>query len=289
MTGREGLHFQSGIAARILLASLVVSTAVVVAAVPAHAACSSPVDQIDAAARAGSVFVGLVIDVSDSSRKATIQVLETWKGPDLPAEVSVNGSFAGAPAIGPNDRTFNLGATYLVIPFGSRPPFFDEACSGTGLYVPAGGVIPARFHDAVGATTARLPDVLGAGDETTVGGGPTRLVIGGGVAGLFLLLLLARWRRKRKSVPSPVAGSRTHPAPRAKKRPVPSTSGPLAGPPTGFTVPARKKRRRRRSGSPMVDEQAKGKRFQKSGLSDLEAMRRKTRRVKGKKARSQSQ
>ena len=77
MTGREGLHFQSGIAARILLASLVVSTAVVVAAVPAHAACSSPVDQIDAAARAGSVFVGLVIDVSDSSRKATIQVLET--------------------------------------------------------------------------------------------------------------------------------------------------------------------------------------------------------------------
>ena len=128
----------------------------------------------------------------DSSRKATVQVLETWKGPDLPTEVSVNGSFAGAPAIGPNDRTFTVGATYLLIPFGSRPPFFDEACSGTVLYVPAGGVIPARFHDAVGATNARLPDVPGAGDEATVGGGPTRLLIGGGVAGLFLLLLLAR-------------------------------------------------------------------------------------------------
>ena len=188
MTRRGGLHFRSGIAARILLASIVVSTAAVVAAVPAHAACNSPVDQIDAAARADSVFVGLVTNVSDSSRKATIQVLETWKGPDLPAEVSVNGSFAGSSAIGPNDRTFTLGATYLLIPFGSRPPFFDEACSGTGLYVPAGGVIPARFHDAVGATTARLTDILGIGDESTVGGGPTRLLIGGGVAGLFLLL-----------------------------------------------------------------------------------------------------
>ena len=234
MTGREGLHLRSGIAARMLLASLVVSTAAVVAAVPAHAACSSPVDQIDAAALASSVFVGLVTDVSDSSRKATVQVLETWKGPDLPTEVSVNGSFAGAPAIGPNDRTFTVGATYLLIPFGSRPPFFDEACSGTVLYVPAGGVIPARFHDAVGATNARLPDVPGAGDEATVGGGPTRLLIGGGVAGLFLLLLLASWRRKRKSVPSPVAGSQTRPRRRAKTRPAPSTSGPLAGPPTGF-------------------------------------------------------
>ncbi len=255
---------------------------VAVPVTPAHAACSPPIDQIAAMQRADSVFVGQVIELTDSSRIATVQVIEIWKGPDLDALVTVNGSLSGAPAVRVTDRTYLLGGTYLVVPFGSRSPFFDEACSATGLFVPRGGQIPLQFQDAVGATTARLPVTVAPVADTSEGsGGISRgLMLGGSMAALALLVLVRR-RRRKPAMPIPAD---------AEARPVssPGTSPnrveDLAPEPVraALAVAAVARRRpRRRHRWPSAHGQ-RPRRLSKSGLANLETLRKKSRRAREK-------
>ena len=255
---------------------------------PARAACNKPVDQITAMNLADSVFVGQVMELSDVNRVATMRVLEIWKGPDLGAQVTVNGSFSGSPQVLLSDRTYVLGATYLVVPFGRRSPFFDEACSGTRPYSPLGGQIPPQFQNAVGTPTARMPAAFGVADDTSDGSGRAgSLLIGGGVLAALGLVLLARRRRKR------AAAAATKDASAQPYRP-PGTPATLRRKPVRepvepkvfAAVAGRKTRRSQRTPRVPPADNMRSSRFSKSGLANLEAVRKKTRRIREKQRKA---
>ena len=191
--------------------SAVATLLVAVPAAPVQASCSQPIDQITAIRRADSVFVGRVIELADFNRMATMQVIEIWKGSDLDELVTVSGSTSGAPQVRVTDRTYTLRSTYLVVPFGSRSPFSDDACSATGLFVPLGGQIPPRFQDAVGATTARFPITAApaTGTSESSGGFGQQLLVGGSIVMLALVVLV---RRRRKKSATPEISRRAAPA-----------------------------------------------------------------------------
>lgn len=295
---------------------------------PAAAACASPPDPVAAMTMADVVFVGSVAEVSDLGRVATMDVLEIWKGPDIGTPVVVNGSFSGGDVVGSNDRTYQLGQTYLVVPFGTRAPFFDEVCSATRTFTPSGGTIPGPYQQAVGAVTARVPTPSAAAEPG--GGGSTGPLVVGGVAGLCALMALVVWRMRRKQKPTRVKLGTAPPEvarPAAREeslpRPKPSRAArkkqradkkaakkaaKLAGKKAeapGIDPGKRRGRSRRetvagevassgrRSRRERRDKKAKAGRsrsarapsvrFSRSGISNLEAMRKKTRRVKGRK------
>ncbi len=283
----------SGLTPRLLAAALLVGAVTFLAPAPAaHAACNTVIDQVATVERADSVFVGRVIHVADSSRLATIEVIEIWKGPDLAPQVIVNGSFSGNPQIGANDRTFMQGSTYLVVPFGNRSPFFDEACSGTALYSPTGGLIPAKFHDAVGTTTARLmnqPAAAPTSDDT--GGGVDWLFIAGGavVVGALFALTIGRRGKSSPSQPRRKAAS-APPSFSGNGSPASSNGGSASGNGSGsFDAVARRRKNPRKAKKRVKSAQsAAPKRFSKSGIDNLEAMRKKTRRVKKKKRKTRA-
>lgn len=270
---------------QVVTVSAMATVFVAVPVTPAQAACSPPIDQITAMRRADSVFVGQVIELTDSSRVATVQVIEIWKGPDLDALVTVNGSSSGAPAVRLTDRTYLLGGIYLVVPFGSRSPFFDEACSATRLFAPLGGQIPPQFQDAVGATTARLPITVAPAVDTSEGsGGISRgLMLGGSMAALALLVLIRRWGRK-----SAMAKPADVPArPIQSVGTLPNRVEDLAPEPVraALAVAAVAKRRprqlRRRPRLGSAQDQ-RPRRLSKSGLANLETLRKKSRRAREK-------
>jgi hypothetical protein len=276
------------LAASILLAAILQLTATAPAA---YAACSTPVDQVAAMRQASTVFVGHVTAVEDISRKATMRVLEIWKGGDIGTEVVVNGSVAGTPQIGVDDRVYTAGATYLVVPFGSRSPFLDEACSGTTLYSPT-GLIPAQYHEALGASEPRIPGAAAApapADDS--GGGPSLYMLGGAGAVILALLLftLRRGSQKepRREVPSAARSSGVAPTTqsRGKKKAKKGQVTPTPAPQPDLDAVAGRKKRKRRS-KVKGPGTSSAKRFRRSsGLDNVKAMRKKTRRVKGKKRR----
>jgi len=276
-------------ARRLATAALVASALIGAAPHAAHAACVTPVDQVTAMQRADSVFVGRVTELSDLNRTATMAVLETWKGADLGSEVTVNGSFSGSPVVGPGDRTYLLGTTYLVIPFGSRSPFFDDACSGTGLYVPSGGQIPPQFHNAVGRMVAQVPAAVAPIPEDSGGPGASGLYVVGGSA-LVLLALYGLMRRRGKR--RPVTGGTAAPAAQhGPPSPPAASSRPKAVEPkigaagAVAAVAGRKKgRRAHRTSHVRLGSNERSSRLHKSGLSSLEASRKRTRRIKAKRA-----
>ena len=244
---------------------------------PAMAACTATPDAVSAMRFADSVFVGRVVMLEDLNRRATFEVIEIWKGRDLGAQVVVSGSLEGAAQVATNDRTYLPGQTYLVVPLGSRSPFLDDTCSATRLYSPSGGTIPAPFQDAVGATVARIPAAAAAAPEAAESSGSSPLVLGGGavIAVLLIGVFAVARRRRRKRIsgkPRPVDVTR---APR--REPVAAAKKSRREEPT----PPPKRRHRRR---PRVTPA----RFSRSGLSNLETMRKKTRRIKDKKQKSRS-
>ncbi len=265
--------------------SAVATLLVAVPAAPVQASCSQPIDQITAIRRADSVFVGRVIELADFNRMATMQVIEIWKGSDLDELVTVSGSTSGAPQVRVTDRTYTLRSTYLVVPFGSRSPFSDDACSATGLFVPLGGQIPPRFQDAVGATTARFPITAApaTGTSESSGGFGQQLLVGGSIVMLALVVLVRR-RRKKSATPK----SAEEP-PRRARSPVasPSRPGDLDPQPVRAAVAVagvakrRPRRPRRRRYSPSGEGQRPG-RLSKSGLANLETLRKKARRARDK-------
>ena len=99
---------------------------------PAHVAASCadfpPLDEH--LARAGVVFVGTVMAVADEKRTATVAVEEIWRGPNLPAEVTVHGSFEPE-AFTSVDRTFEAGTRYLFGPAVADGRLQDDSCTAT--------------------------------------------------------------------------------------------------------------------------------------------------------------
>ena len=94
--------------------------------------CAPPLP-IEKAVFSDLVFVGRVTDIANDGRSATVEVTEVWRG-DVPTPVTVNG---GANPANPaeDDRTFDLGATYLFIPVQldslARGVLIDSVCSST--------------------------------------------------------------------------------------------------------------------------------------------------------------
>ena len=128
---------------------------------PARAACAGSPDLIDALTQAEVVFVGSVYSVAKNDRIAIMEVVEIWKGPDLQPAVGVHGGDPHAPTIGPDDRTFEVGRTYLVVPTNGSPPFEDSLCTATMLYRPTGS-IPTEYAAAVGALDVRYTEEAAA-------------------------------------------------------------------------------------------------------------------------------
>ncbi|MDJ0923971.1 MAG: hypothetical protein QNJ77_05370, partial [Acidimicrobiia bacterium] len=128
---------------------------------PARGACSADGDMVKALTEAEVVFVGSVYSVSSHDRIAVMEVLEIWKGPILQATVGVHGGNASSSAVRPDDRTFEAGRTYLVVPTNGEPPFVDSLCTATQLYRPT-GEIPTEYKYAVGASDVRYTEAVAA-------------------------------------------------------------------------------------------------------------------------------
>lgn len=94
--------------------------------------CAPPLP-IEKAVFSDLVFVGRVTDLANDGRSATVEVTEVWRG-DVPTPVTVNGGSNPANP-GEDDRTFDLGATYLFIPMQldslARGVVIDSVCSST--------------------------------------------------------------------------------------------------------------------------------------------------------------
>jgi hypothetical protein len=117
---RRGTSYRPALAAQArsttLLAMLAIAS--VWASPPAHAACTTQPDLVTAMQRADTVFIGRVAMVEDLNRLVTMDVVEVWKGRDLPAQVLVSGAISGLPRVTADDRTYLPGQTYIVVPLG---------------------------------------------------------------------------------------------------------------------------------------------------------------------------
>jgi len=158
----------------ILLLTAPVTVVVPGATAPALAACESSADLATALDRANSVFVGEVIALADAGQTATMRVVEVWKGRDLAGAVKVDG--AAADGSKQNNRTFQLGRTYLVESRDTRPPFDSDRCTATKIYSPLGGrQIPANLAAVIGTNQARPPLSMPGGDAGAGEGGTSWL------------------------------------------------------------------------------------------------------------------
>ena len=81
-------------------------------------------------AQAEVVFVGAVTAVTDEQRTALVEVEETWRGPALPAEVTVHGGFEDL-GFTSADRYFEAGTRYLFAPSFSEGRLEDNSCTAT--------------------------------------------------------------------------------------------------------------------------------------------------------------
>ncbi|MHB8510381.1 MAG: hypothetical protein ACYDGR_17330 [Candidatus Dormibacteria bacterium] len=96
-----------------------------------------PVSIGEAIRTAPVVFVGSVTSTTDSGRTATVHVDELWRGPTLPAEVTLHGSPGASAAATSVDRHYVNGGRYLFVPAsGNGPGFDDNACSQTREFGP---------------------------------------------------------------------------------------------------------------------------------------------------------
>jgi hypothetical protein len=93
--------------------------------------CMAP-PPIEEAVRQGEVvFTGTVVAVADQGRRATVEVDEVWRGPDLAATtVVLGGQGEGFTSV---DRTYEIGMTYVFFP--SIDPetraLVDNLCTNT--------------------------------------------------------------------------------------------------------------------------------------------------------------
>jgi len=105
---------------------------------PEHAIASCAVSRpLGQALKAAPViFIGKVITTTNQGRRASVHVLDIWRGGHIPRRVTVWGSPSYGQEATSVDRTYRRGAVYLFIPSATRtsPPYDDNACSSTRLY-----------------------------------------------------------------------------------------------------------------------------------------------------------
>lgn len=81
--------------------------------------------------QAESVFVGTVVDLANDRRTAAVQVSEVWRGPDLPAAVTVHGGPDEPDMMTSVDRFYEGGTTYLFAASLVDGRLTDNSCSAT--------------------------------------------------------------------------------------------------------------------------------------------------------------
>lgn len=125
-------------------ATVVIAVSVVFLAAPqAMASCAEALPNALAIEQGQTVFVGTVTSLDSDGRLATFAVDDVWKG-EVTAVAIVNGgpSLAelkeaglGADIATSVDRSYDLGARYLVVSHGMEDGVFrDNACSATQIY-----------------------------------------------------------------------------------------------------------------------------------------------------------
>lgn len=167
----------TGMGPRISYRSLVAATLVVfvllLPAAPASASCIEPPPLEEGYAQAEVVFVGRVVQVTNNDRTAVVAVEEVWKGPDLPATVTVHGGPNDPNVVTSVDRTFRPG-TYAFFPISwssDLTQFEDNACTLTQTVSPALDVIaPGSAIPGSGGGTAATTVVAGEPDRTDTTG-----------------------------------------------------------------------------------------------------------------------
>lgn len=103
----------------------------------ALASCVAPPPFPEAIRDAPAVFVGVVVDVEDEDRTATVEIQDVWKGADIPPEVGVRGGLAEGNGFTSVDRTFELSREYLFVPYERNGSMFrDNACTRTTRFRP---------------------------------------------------------------------------------------------------------------------------------------------------------
>ena len=94
---------------------------------PAGADCQMAGSVAEELARVRVAFVGTVTQVNGST--ATFDVAEVWKG-DVGEVAEVGGAFDDG-SFGEDDRGWNDGATYLILPYVDGGSLRDTICSAT--------------------------------------------------------------------------------------------------------------------------------------------------------------
>ena len=120
-------------------------------AAPVAADCQMAGPLAEELPRAPVAFVGEVTAVNGST--ATFAVREVWKG-EVGPSVEVGGAFDDG-RFGEDDRGWNVGATYLVLPYLDGTMLRDTICSATTAWTddlarlrPAGSESPAQAAPA---------------------------------------------------------------------------------------------------------------------------------------------
>lgn len=139
-------------------------------------------------AQAEVVFVGTVTSVADERRTALVRVEEIWRGPELPAEVTVHGGF---PDLGftSADRSFEADVRYLFAAALNEGRIEDNACTATQAWSDD----LAALRPTTVATPVPAPDDE-AGSFDPV---PVAVVVGGLAAVLVVVAMsVAAFRRR---------------------------------------------------------------------------------------------
>ncbi len=200
---------------RLVAVLLVAMTTVIVPGRPASASCVEVPDLESGYESAEVVFIGRVVELTNLNRTATVELEEVWKGPEMPAVVTVNGGPDEQDVQTSVDRDFELG-TYVFFPLNQSPPFQDNACTLTQRTTSALDAIapnreePAEKGDAgqVVTTSAAQPSAAAQGASTESVGEPTTQssetgsqgwAVGGGLAVLISAFILWRGFESRSS------------------------------------------------------------------------------------------
>ena len=158
-------------------------------AAPVAADCDPAGPLEDELRRAPVAFVGRVVQIDGSV--ATFEVAEVWKG-DAPARVQVHGltderaqgpGGAMLPVLSEDDRGWEVGADYLVVPFVDNGVLRDHICTATAPWTPE-----LAAHRPADARAAEPP----AGD---VAFSAPLVLAGVGVAAILGVAALAFRRR----------------------------------------------------------------------------------------------
>lgn len=177
-----------------LLAALAAVIGASTTSTAALASCGTLPGQVPASLSAAPVvFVGTVTSTSNRDREATVKVESIWRGPDLPANVTV----VGTPTSGWNtassiDRTYTAGQRYVFVPTNASPPFQDSSCTSTQPYTAAmASMAPADARTPAPAPRS-APDELIAPDSSPLRWAAAAIAVLGVIAGLVI------WRRQRR-------------------------------------------------------------------------------------------